>query len=86
MKKSSFSKTIFLLGSMLFALSTANFARSTLHIIKVKKLKDTYEFFRYTGKDIPVVSGRRGGIVKGFPENFIDSIEVDDAVKSFMPA
>ena len=60
---------------MLFALSTANFAQSTLHIIKVKKPKDTHEFFRYTGKDIPIISGHRGGIVKGFPENSIESFE-----------
>ena len=75
MNKSFFSKTTLLLGSMIFAFSTTNFAQSTLHIIKVKKPKDTHELFRYTGKDIPIISGHRGGIVKGFPENSIESFE-----------
>ena len=73
--KSSLSKTIILAGSVFFAFSSANFAQSTLHVIKVKKPKDTHEFFRYTGKDIPIISGHRGGIVKGFPENTIESFE-----------
>jgi len=75
--KSSFSKKIkkILFAVTIFlAYSSANFAQS-LHIIKVKKPKDTYAFFRYTGKDIPIISGHRGGIVAGFPENSIESFE-----------
>ena len=49
--------------------------QSTLHVIKVKKPKDTHEFFRYTGKDIPIISGHRGGSIKGFPENCIETFE-----------
>ena len=71
----SFSKKMLIVGSMIFAISTANFAQSTLHVIKVKKPKDTHRFFRYTGKDMPVISGHRGGIVRGFPENSIESFE-----------
>jgi len=71
----SFSKKMLLAGSMILAISTANFAQSALHVIKVKKPKDTHQFFRYTGKDIPVISGHRGGIIKGFPENSIESFE-----------
>ena len=71
----SFSKKILLSGTMIFVFLTANFAQSTLHVIKVKKPKDTHEFFRYTGKDIPIISGHRGGIVKGFPENSIEAFE-----------
>ena len=68
-------KKMLLSGSMILAISTANFAQSILHVIKVKKPKDTHQFFRYTGKDIPIISGHRGGIVKGFPENSIESFE-----------
>jgi len=71
----SLSKKTLLAGSILFIFSTANFAQTTLHVIKVKKPKDTHELFRYTDKDIPIISGHRGGIVKGFPENSIESLE-----------
>ena len=60
---------------MFLAFSTVNFAQSPLHVIKVKKPKDTHAFFRYTGKDIPIISGHRGGIVSGFPENSVESFE-----------
>jgi glycerophosphoryl diester phosphodiesterase len=57
------------------ALSLGVCGQSAINIIKVKKAKDLHAFFRYTGKDIPVVSGHRGGAVKGFPENSIESFE-----------
>ena len=70
-----FSKTIVLAVSLIVAFSTACYAQTTLHVIKVKKAQDTHAFFRYTGKDIPIISGHRGGIVGGFPENAIESFE-----------
>jgi len=73
--KVSFLNKILLVGSMMVAFSTANLGQSTIHVIKVKKPKDTHNFFRYTGKDIPIISGHRGGIIKGFPENCLESFE-----------
>ena len=47
----------------------------TVHVIHAEKSSDVHIFFRYTGKDNPIISGHRGGIVKGFPENSIESFE-----------
>lgn len=49
--------------------------QSTIHTIKVKTAKDCHRFFQYAGKDIPIVSGHRGGGIKGFPENTIECFE-----------
>ena len=69
------SKKILFAEILIFIFSTANFAQSTLYVINVKKPKDTHAFFRYTGKDIPIISGHRGGSIKGFPENCIETFE-----------
>lgn len=41
------------------------------------------DFFTYTGKDIPIVSGHRGTLIKGFPENSVEGFE---HVLQFTPA
>lgn len=64
-----------LIGSALLCFSIAGFAQSGLHVLKIKNAKELRAFFRYTGKDIPFVSGHRGGINKGFPENSIEALE-----------
>ncbi|WP_225874620.1 glycerophosphodiester phosphodiesterase family protein [Pedobacter hiemivivus] len=46
-----------------------------LHTLNVKNTKQLKEFFRYKGKNIPVISGHRGGMIKGFPENSIETFE-----------
>ncbi len=52
-----------------------SFAQSGLHVLKIKNAKELRSFFKYTGNDIPFVSGHRGGINKGFPENSIEALE-----------
>ena len=71
----SLLKKVLLAGSIMVTVSASVFAQTALHVIKVKKPKDTHAFFRYTGKDIPIISGHRGGVVKGFPENSIEAFE-----------
>lgn len=45
------------------------------HRLNIKNNKDLSEFFRYTGKGRPIISGHRGGTEKGFPENSIEAFE-----------
>src|SRR5690606_757935 len=47
----------------------------TIHAYKIKNTKQLHDFFRYTGDDIPLISGHRGGMVEGFPENSIETFE-----------
>jgi glycerophosphoryl diester phosphodiesterase len=70
-----FSKKILFTGVLLLAFLSNASGQSTINIIKVKKAKDCHHFFQYTGKDIPVVSGHRGGGTNGFPENSIECFE-----------
>lgn len=46
-----------------------------LKVLKIKNTKELKEFFRYKGKNTPIISGHRGGMVKGFPENSIETFE-----------
>ncbi|MBC9929861.1 glycerophosphodiester phosphodiesterase family protein [Chitinophaga qingshengii] len=46
-----------------------------LHVLKISNSKELQAFLRYTGKDIPFISGHRGGVNKGFPENSIPAFE-----------
>ncbi|RZL38074.1 MAG: glycerophosphodiester phosphodiesterase family protein, partial [Pedobacter sp.] len=47
----------------------------TINTIEVKNTKQLHDFFKFTGKDIPIVSGHRGGMEMGFPENSIETFE-----------
>lgn len=59
-----------------FALSAPVMAQSGgLHVLNIKNAQELRSFFKYTGKDIPFISGHRGGINKGFPENSIEAFE-----------
>lgn len=46
-----------------------------LHVIKVQSSQDLHGFFKYSGQDIPLISGHRGGATKGYPENCIATFE-----------
>lgn len=72
--KSIASKYLTLSAFVLCALAAAA-QNDTLHTIKVKSAKDLQRFFRYTGTDVPLISGHRGGIVPGYPENSIEAME-----------
>ncbi|HLR25902.1 MAG TPA: glycerophosphodiester phosphodiesterase family protein [Fodinibius sp.] len=47
---------------------------SRLHTITLDEPADLQDFFAYTGKDIPSISGHRGGAKNGYPENSIASM------------
>ncbi len=50
-------------------------AQDQLHVLKMKKATDMHAFFKYTGNDVTLIAGHRGGMVKGFPENSIATFE-----------
>lgn len=64
-------KRIFVIG---VALSLAlNVHAQKMNVLKIKNAAELRAFFKYTGKDIPFISGHRGGVNKGFPENSIEA-------------
>ncbi len=47
----------------------------TIQTINIKNNQELHQFFRYSGQDVPLISGHRGGMADGFPENCIASFE-----------
>lgn len=64
-------------AAMLFLLPTLIGAQQTppLHMLTIKNSQELHQFFRFTSKDVPLISGHRGGAAKGFPENCIATFE-----------
>jgi glycerophosphoryl diester phosphodiesterase len=56
---------------------------SQMHVLKISTPQQLQQYFKYTGNDIPLISGHRGGPHKGAPEN---SIEAFAHTLSFTPA
>jgi len=46
-----------------------------LHVLNLKTVNDLHSFFRYTGNDIMLIAGHRGGVLKGFSENSVPAFE-----------
>jgi len=46
-----------------------------LNRLKIESVEALQEYFRYTGKDVPLISGHRGGTYPGYPENCIETLE-----------
>ncbi|MGV3558914.1 glycerophosphodiester phosphodiesterase family protein [Larkinella arboricola] len=65
----------FITALFFILLTTGVKAQQTLHVLAFKSPKELHQFFRWTGKDIPIVSGHRGGMIKGFPENSLATFE-----------
>ncbi|CAG5018816.1 hypothetical protein DYBT9275_06077 [Dyadobacter sp. CECT 9275] len=60
---------------LILLLSVEVSGQRNMHFIKTKNAKELHAFFRYTGNDAILVTGHRGGMVKGFPENSIATFE-----------
>lgn len=54
-----------------------------IHAIEIPSAKGLHDFFRYKLDGQPLISGHRGGMEPGFPENSIEALE---HVLSFTPA
>ncbi|WP_205942431.1 glycerophosphodiester phosphodiesterase family protein [Pedobacter sp. SYP-B3415] len=46
-----------------------------MHRLNIRSSKDARAFFKYEGDGTVLVSGHRGGMVSGFPENSIETFE-----------
>lgn len=44
---------------------------SKAHPLKIKNSRELQQFFKYTGNNKPIISGHRGGMTTGYPENSI---------------
>ncbi|PST84659.1 glycerophosphodiester phosphodiesterase [Pedobacter yulinensis] len=67
-------KTGLLLAALLACGQLAS-AQQKMHTLKIKSSKDARRFFKYEGDGTILISGHRGGMVKGFPENSIETFE-----------
>jgi glycerophosphoryl diester phosphodiesterase len=45
----------------------------TIHVLKLNDAKSLKAYFKHTGTGRPIISGHRGGITSGFPENSIET-------------
>lgn len=46
-----------------------------LYRLPIKTIQDLHDFFKWTDQKKPIISGHRGGMIKGFPENSIATFE-----------
>ena len=58
----------------IMGVAQVSFGQEEIYVIKVKNVKQLHDFFKYREDDKPLISGHRGGIVEGFPENSIEAL------------
>ncbi|MCH5599787.1 glycerophosphodiester phosphodiesterase family protein [Niabella ginsengisoli] len=51
------------------------YAQKKLHTLNIKTEKELQTYFKYTGKDILLISGHRGCHIPDYPENSIEAFE-----------
>nr|WP_106831977.1 glycerophosphodiester phosphodiesterase family protein [Parabacteroides pacaensis] len=64
--------------SLLFCVSTPMISRDKKekpHYISIKNAKQLHAYFKYSPTRPILISGHRGGMLKGYPENCIESFE-----------
>lgn len=69
------ARTLLLTGAYLTCQLNTQAQSPELNVLNIRNSQDLQAFFKYTGKDIPFISGHRGGVNKGFPENSIEAFE-----------
>src|SRR5699024_10771002 len=66
----------FLLTILLLVVIMSCSQKSTqLYTINIDNTQELHEFFEYTGNDNTIISGHRGGIREGYPENSIAALK-----------
>lgn len=75
-------KLILWLVAALLLVSGESLAQK-LHTIKIKNLKQLQRYFQYDPNRPIIISGHRGGMMTGYPENSIESFEM---TLSLMPS
>ncbi|MEJ5960642.1 glycerophosphodiester phosphodiesterase family protein [Pedobacter immunditicola] len=51
------------------------FGQNKIHALKIRDIEELRTFFKYKEQNQPIISGHRGGMVRGFPENSIATFE-----------
>ena len=69
------STKIFLLCLLLVATAKISKAQTEINVLQFKNAKEFQQYFKHTGKDMPVISGHRGGTTTGYPENCVATFE-----------
>ena len=59
----------------LLLLATSGIKAQTLHRLPIRTVQDLHAFFTWTDKKTTIISGHRGGMVPGFPENSLATFE-----------
>lgn len=78
--KSLFRKQLLILALWPFA----TFAqKSEINVLKFRDVRELKAFFKHGEKNFPIISGHRGGMTKGFPEN---SMETFANTLKYMPS
>ena len=60
---------------MLFIEFPNAFSQGRIYTLNIKNASEMRDYFNYTGNNLPIISGHRGGTTKGFPENCIATFE-----------
>ncbi|QNL50444.1 glycerophosphodiester phosphodiesterase family protein [Olivibacter sp. SDN3] len=68
-------RSFFLTFLLFISFCSYSIAQQKLYIVPLKKAADLYQFFAYHGRNKPIISGHRGGMEMGFPENSLEAFE-----------
>ncbi|EOZ95339.1 Glycerophosphoryl diester phosphodiesterase [Indibacter alkaliphilus LW1] len=61
--------------SVFLVISIQEVLSQSIYVLEIESPEELHEFFNPDPTNIPVISGHRGGIVAGFPENSIEAME-----------
>ncbi len=61
--------------ALMISIGDAVSQNKTINVLKIKNSRQLKDCFKYTGNDLPIISGHRGGNTKGYPENCIPTLE-----------
>lgn len=73
--KKNFLNLLVITALLTIGSQMTGFAQDKLNVLKIKTAKDLHAYFQFTGNDPLLITGHRGGMVKGFPENSIATFE-----------
>ncbi|WP_342088962.1 glycerophosphodiester phosphodiesterase family protein [Dyadobacter sp. OTU695] len=73
--KKNFLNPLVITAVLTIGSQMTGFAQDKLNVLKIKTAKDLHAYFQFTGNDPLLITGHRGGMVKGFPENSIATFE-----------
>jgi len=69
------SVPMFLSCLLLVITTKVSEAQTEINVLQFKNTKEFQQYFKHTGKDMPVISGHRGGTTTGYPENCVATFE-----------